>query len=55
MADISKVAGKKARDAAAADAEMAKKQNAGGAAGGSDKENESKDVLGESEDADVIF
>ena len=44
---------KKQRDQAATDAEMKRKQQGGG----SDKENdtESKDVLGEHEDDDVIF
>jgi len=49
---LKKVSNKKQRDQAAADAEMKRKQ-----LGGSDKENaaESKDVLGEREDDDVIF
>ena len=51
---LKKVSNKKQRDQAAADAEMKKKNQQ---QGGSDKENdaESKDVLGEHEDDDVIF
>ena len=53
---VFQVAGKKARDAAAADAEMMEKRKATD----SDKENEQEtgehaDILGEREDADVIF
>ena len=50
---LKKVANKKQRDQAAADAEMKKRQQNAG----SDKENdaETNDVLGEHEDDDVIF
>ena len=58
---LKKVQGKKQRDTAAQDEEMrirreAKEAAAAGKDKGSDKENEgSGDILGESEDADVIF
>lgn len=54
---LSQVANKKQRDTAAADAEMLKRQQSEG-----DKENKGRglvavitDILGEQEDADVIF
>ncbi|EXJ78774.1 V-type proton ATPase subunit D [Capronia coronata CBS 617.96] len=54
---LKKVSGKKQRDQAAADAEMQNQREKDKAKGVSDKENdvETKDVLGEQEDEDVIF
>jgi V-type H+-transporting ATPase subunit D len=53
---LKKVQNKKQRDTAAQDAEIRKKQEAAAKAG-SDKENASgnADILGDQEDADVIF
>lgn len=49
---LKKVSNKKQRDQAAADAEQAKQKEAGKKNG---ENGESKDVLGEREDDDVIF
>jgi len=52
---LKKVSGKKQRDQAAADAEIRKQREAGKGKPEQDNGVESKDVLGENEDEDVIF